>query len=151
MSVERSKAASQRQLRVGEELRHVLAKILSREAFRDPALADLNVTVSEVRVSPDLKNATAFVIPLGGSDGPGVVAGLNRAAGFVRGRVGREIQLRYTPKIAFKADLTFDEAERIGHILQRPKVADDVARAHGDLEDFGEALPERGGDEGHGP
>ncbi|MEM7169216.1 MAG: 30S ribosome-binding factor RbfA [Pseudomonadota bacterium] len=126
MTAERGKAASQRQLRVGEELRHALARILAREAFRDPLLAEQNLTVTEVRVSPDLKNATAFVLPLGGVDKAAVVTALNRAAGFLRGKIGREVNLRYTPKIGFKPDDSFDEADRIDQILRRPKVRFDL-------------------------
>ncbi|MFQ5774109.1 MAG: 30S ribosome-binding factor RbfA [Kiloniellaceae bacterium] len=117
---------SQRQLRVGEELRHALARILSGGELRDPALADLMLTVTEVRVGPDLKNATAFVVPLGGGGLDEAVAALNRAAGFFRAQLAREMALRYVPRVAFAADRSFDEAGRINEILARPRVRRDL-------------------------
>src|SRR5437588_6932826 len=87
------RAASQRQLRVGEELRHVLAQLLRPGELRDPALRDANITVTEVRVSPDLKNATAFVMPLAGSNTTEIMVGLKRSAPFLRGRVARTVEL----------------------------------------------------------
>lgn len=119
--------ASQRQLRVGEELRHTLAGIFLRGDFRDPALLNLNVTVSEVRISPDLRNATAFVMPLGGGNIDDIVAGLNRAAPFIRGQIAKRVQLRLVPTLSFKPDTSFDYAERIGKALRRPEVAADLA------------------------
>src|ERR1700685_425321 len=88
---------SQRPLRVGEELRHALARILERGELRDPALHDVAITITEVRVSPDLKSATAFIMPLGGAHAPEVVAALRRGAGYLRGALAREVPLRYTP------------------------------------------------------
>lgn len=119
-------AASQRQLRVGEELRHALARILGRGELRDPALVDLSLTVTEVRVSPDLKNATAFIVPLGGGGLDAAVAALNHAAGYFRGQLGREVELRYVPRLTFAADRSFDEAGRIEEILKRPRVRRDL-------------------------
>src|SRR4029077_8230827 len=87
------RAASQRQLRVGEELRHVLAQLLRPGELRDPALRDANVTVTEVRVSPDLKNATAFVMPLAGANSDAVMAGLRRGAPFLRNRIAHLVEL----------------------------------------------------------
>lgn len=117
---------SQRQLRVGEELRHVLARVLARGELRDPHLAGVSLTVTEVRVSPDLKNATAFVVPLGGGELESVIAALNHAAGFLRGQLGHEVQLRHTPRLSFQADHSFDEAAHINEILHHPRVARDV-------------------------
>jgi ribosome-binding factor A len=88
------KGPSQRQLRVGELLRHALAEILEREEFRDPVLADATVTVTEVRASPDMRNATVFVMPLGGRDGTEIVAALRRAAPFLRRRLGARLRDR---------------------------------------------------------
>ena len=122
----RSKAPSQRQLRVGEELSHALARILARGELRDPVLAEVSLTVTEVRLSPDLKNATAFVVPLGGIDMGPVVKALNGAAAYFRGQMGRELTLRHTPKVAFEADLSFDEAAHIHGILARPQVRRDL-------------------------
>ena len=129
---------TQRQLRVGEELRHALARILSRGDLRDPALSDVNVTVTEVRLSPDMKNATAFVVPLGGGRLDRVVAALNHAAGFLRTRLGHEVQLRYLPRLSFEADRSFDEATRVEEILKRPSVRRDLTD--------GPATPAEGGD-----
>jgi len=126
MTAKSDRPASQRQLRVGEELRHVLARILARGELRDPALADQTLTVTEVRVSPDLKTATAFVVPLGGRGLEDSVAALNRAANFLRGQVGREMTLRHVPRLEFLADRSFDEASRVENILSRPSVRRDL-------------------------
>ncbi len=123
-----AKGPSQRQLRVGEEIRHTLADIFRRGEFRDPELMDLNVTVSEVRISPDLKNATAFVMPLGGSK-PELVAALNRASAFLRTQVAHEIRLPYAPRLSFQLDTSFDYAEKIDRLLHDPHVARDMGPA----------------------
>jgi ribosome-binding factor A len=129
---------SQRQLRVGEELRHALAAILARAELRDPALQDVTVTVTEVRVSPDLKNATAFVMPLAGRHTPEVLAGLRRGAGFLRAQLGREVPLRYTPSLAFELDTSFDHASRINDLLHRPEVERDLGPEVADEEGRGD-------------
>ena len=123
----RGKAPTQRQLRVGEEIRHALAEILRRAAFRDTELANMAITVTEVRVSPDLRNATVFVLPLEGDAAP-MVAGLNRATGYLRGQLARAVQLKYLPALNFVFDKSFDEASRIESIMHRPEVARDLAR-----------------------
>jgi ribosome-binding factor A len=125
-------------LRVGEELRHALARILGRAGFGDPALADISFTVTEVRLSPDLKAATAFVVPLGGGDLSGSVAALNRAARYFRGQLAREMTLRHCPRIAFAADHSFDHAGRVQTILDRPRVRQDLAPISGDEGDDGD-------------
>ncbi len=117
---------SQRQLRVGEEIRHALSEILSREAFRDPDLQGGSVTVTEVRPAPDLRVATAFIVPLGGGDIERTVAALNRAAGFVRGKLGRMIHLKFLPTLHFEADRSFDAATRVDALLRDPRVARDL-------------------------
>src|SRR3954469_24563411 len=114
---------SQRQLRVGEELRHLLAELLERGEMRDPELRGASITVTAVDVSPDLRNATAFVMPLGGQDEPRLLAAMRRAAPWFRARVGEKAQLRHAPEIRFEVDRTFDEADRIGQLLRRPDVA----------------------------
>ncbi|NQU60093.1 MAG: 30S ribosome-binding factor RbfA [Rhodospirillales bacterium] len=122
-----SRAPSQRQLKVGEELRHALAWIFERGEIRDPGLKGVSVTVTEVRISPDLRNATAFVMPLGGGDATGdVIAGLNRAAPFVRRQVGKTVKLKRLPSINFVADGSFDEAGHIETLLKDPLVARDL-------------------------
>ncbi len=129
MSRQPARAPSQRQLRVGEEVRHVIAQALERGEIRDPAIKGVAVTVTEVRLSPDLKNATAFVVPLGGGDSAPVVEALNRASGFLRGWVAKHVQLRHVPKINFTADVSFDAAARIGDVLNDPRVRRDIEHA----------------------
>ncbi len=126
MSRNRGKAPSQRQLRVGEEVRHALARILMEEDLRQPELADLRITVTEVRMSPDLKNATAFVTPLGGKSMSLAVAGLTRAAPFLRHALASSLNLRFTPRISFQPDRSFEEAERIGALLRSKRVQQDL-------------------------
>ncbi len=120
-----SKEPGQRQLRVGEELRHVLAEVLARDELRDPAMQGVSVTVSEVRIGPDLRRATAYVMPLGGQDVGDIIAALNRAAPFLRGRVSRMVNLKFAPSFVFEADIAFDEASKIDALLRRGKAAED--------------------------
>jgi ribosome-binding factor A len=122
----RLREPSQRQLRVGEELRHALARILQRGELRDPALQGAAVTVTEVRVTPDLKNATAYIMPLAGREADAVIEGLGRGAGFLRGQLAREVPLRFTPGLAFALDTSFDHASRINELLHRPEVERDL-------------------------
>jgi ribosome-binding factor A len=117
---------SQRRLRVGEELRHALSEIFRDGEFRDPLLQDTSITVTEVRVSPDLRNATAFVMPLAGSNAAEVVAGLKRSAAFLRGLLARKVALRNAPNLVFALDGSFDQAGRIAAVLARPEVARDL-------------------------
>lgn len=120
---------SQRQLRAGEIIRHALAEIISREEFRDPDLANVIVTVGEVRCSPDLKHANIFVTPLGDETVAGrerLVEALTRASSFLRGRLGREIEMKYTPELHFIADASYDEATAIDRLLADPRVRRDV-------------------------
>ena len=126
------KAPTQRQLRVGEEIRHALAQIIARADFRDPALVDASISVSEVRVSPDLRNATVFVSDLGGGNTDEVVSGLNRASGHLRHEYSRQSTTKYIPKFKFKRDDALDEALKINRLLQDPKVQADL---HDDEED----------------
>ena len=112
---------NQRQQRVAEEIRHVLANIIQRGELKDPQLMDLSVTVSEVRVSPDLKNATAFIAPLGGGSSEALATAMNRAAPFIRMRLGKELSLKYLPKVIFDADKSFDYAQKIESILAQSK------------------------------
>jgi ribosome-binding factor A len=117
---------SVRQLRVGEELRHILAEILARGDLRDPDLVGRSITVSEVRVSPDMRNATAFVLPLGGGDEDVVVTALGRAATYLRNEVGRKMHLKYLPQLSFVRDISFDTAQDIDNLLADPAVARDL-------------------------
>ena len=117
---------SQRQLRVGEEIRHLLAELLERGNMRDPDLRDATITVTSVDVSPDLRNAIAFVMPLGGKDTDRLLSALRRAAPWFRARVSEKAGLRSAPEIRFQLDRTFDEADKIGALLRRPDVARDI-------------------------
>jgi ribosome-binding factor A len=121
-----NRTPGQRQLRVGEEIRHLLADLLERGNMRDPDLREASITVTSVDVSPDLRNATAFVMPLGGHDEKRLMAAMRRAAPWFRARVGERAGLRYAPEIRFELDRTFDEADRIGALLRRPDVARDI-------------------------
>jgi ribosome-binding factor A len=120
------RAASQRQLRVGEELRHALAQLLRPGELRDPALRDANITVTEVRISPDLKNATAYVMPLAGANADEIMVGLKRSAPFLKARVARTVELRQVPNLAFAFDTAFDTAARISALLHTPEVERDL-------------------------
>lgn len=120
------KAPSQRQLRAGELIRHALVEILQRETLRDPALEGVSVTVSEVRLSPDLKQATVYASPLGGGGEAEVVDGLNRVAPYLRGLLGRAIDMKFTPALKFRRDEAFAEARKIEELLARPDVARDL-------------------------
>jgi ribosome-binding factor A len=108
---------TQRQLRVGEVLRHALTEILDRGIVRDPDLAGVAVTVSEVRLGPDLRNATVYVMPLGGDDCDIVVEALRRATPFLRRNLAARLTLKYVPNLSFEPDTTFDYAGRIGQLL----------------------------------
>jgi ribosome-binding factor A len=117
---------SQRQLRVGEEIRHILADILGRGEFRDPDLQDKIITVTEVRISPDLRNATAFVVPLGGTGAETIMPALRRVSPYLRGILASRLRLRVAPALGFEADTSFDYAQRIGALLQSPPVQRDL-------------------------
>ena len=119
-------APTQRQLRVAEQIRHVLAGLFARGGFRDPDLADAQVTVTEVRIGPDLKRATAFVTRLGRSDIDALMPALQRATPYLRGEVARSLRLKYAPDLSFQADTTLDYAMRIDQLLHRPDVAKDL-------------------------
>jgi ribosome-binding factor A len=118
--------AGMRPLRVGEAIRHALSSIFARGELRDPDLAGVSITVTEVRVSPDLMKATAFVAPLGGGDVDTVVAALHRAAPYIRGQVVREVELRRAPELSFVPDTSFDYASRIDAALRQPTVRRDT-------------------------
>lgn len=119
---------SQRQLRVGEAIRHAIVRVLREGNIRDPELDGALVTVTEVRASPDLKHATAFVTPLGGGESKTMVKALNRAAPYIRSVVAREVQLRTAPEIHFQADTSYEVASRIDALLRHPVVQRDVSK-----------------------
>ena len=117
---------SQRQLRVAEEIRHVLAGLFERRDFRDPELADAEITVTEVRVGPDLKHAVAFISRLGRSDVDALLPALQRATSFLRGQVARALRLKFAPELTFQPDHALDYAAKIDRLLHIPGVARDL-------------------------
>ena len=112
---------SQRQLRVGEELRHLISNALLRESFYDEYIENNNITITEVNVSPDLKNAKVYVMPLGGTNKLDVLNSLNNAMGRIKKIISSNISLRQTPKLIFKIDETFEYAKKINDILDKIK------------------------------
>jgi len=115
-------------LRVGEQVRHVLAELLSRGEVHDDVLAASVITIAEVRMSPDLRMATAFVMPLGAQNTDAVLAALERHRRFIRGHIARALELQFSPDIRFRFDETFDEATRIDQLLASPRVRQDTAK-----------------------
>jgi ribosome-binding factor A len=127
-STQRNAGPSQRQLRVGELIRHALSEMLARGEVHDEVLASHVVTVSEVRMSPDLRLATIYIMPLGGKDLGPVLQSLDRNRKFIRGEVARSVNLKFAPEIRFLADETFDEVERINRLLASDKVRQDLEK-----------------------
>jgi ribosome-binding factor A len=125
---EKPSGPSQRQLRVGELIRHALAEMLARGEIHDEVLAAHLITIPEVRMSPDLRLATIFVMPLGGKDVQPVLAALDRNRKYIRAEIAHAVNLKFAPDIRFAADQTFDEARRIDEILRSPKVARDLKK-----------------------
>jgi ribosome-binding factor A len=123
-----AKAPSQRMLRVGELIRHRIAELLARGEVHDDVLASHVITIPEVRLSPDLKLATVYVMPLGGSDVKPVVEALTRKKKYLRAAVAETLNLRYAPDLRFKEDKTFEEATRIDRLLDSPKVRQDIEK-----------------------
>ncbi|MET4120021.1 ribosome-binding factor A [Bradyrhizobium sp. JR1.5] len=117
---------SQRQLRVGEQVRHAIAEILAQGSVHDADLEGHIITVPEVRMSPDLKLATVYVMPLGGRDTEIVLTALERNKKFLRGEVARRVNLKFAPDLRFRVDERFDEAERIEKLLRTPAVQKDL-------------------------
>ena len=123
---------SQRQLRVGELIRHALAEMLSRGDIHDPTIEAHMITVPEVRMAADLRLATIYVMPLGGKDAKEVVAALERNKKFLRGEIAHRVNLKFAPDIRFRIDERFDEAARIEKILRTPEVRRDLESKDGD-------------------
>ncbi|MCC7428382.1 MAG: 30S ribosome-binding factor RbfA [Alphaproteobacteria bacterium] len=119
---------SQRQLRVAESIRHILAELFARAPFRDPELARAHITITEVRTSPDLRHAHVYVAPLGGGDAQALVAALERAKAFLRGEVAHAMRLKFAPDLHFLAETAIDHAAHIDALLHRPDVARDLAK-----------------------
>ncbi|NQV56832.1 MAG: 30S ribosome-binding factor RbfA [Rhodospirillales bacterium] len=122
------KTPSHRQLRVGEQVRHALATVIERGELRDPELAGISVTVTEVRLSPDLRNAYVFVVPLGGGEADDFLPPLRRATPYFRRRLADSVQLKYVPNLTFEADTSFDYAEHMQNMIGR---LDDKDQEHG--------------------
>jgi ribosome-binding factor A len=122
----KSGAPSQRQLRVGELIRHALADLITRGDIHDQVLASHAVTIPEVRMSPDLRLATVFVMPLGGKDVGPVLSALERNKRFIRGEVARAVNLKFAPDVRFVADATFEQALRIDRLMASDKVRQDL-------------------------
>jgi len=129
---------TQRQLRVGELLRHVLVDVLGRGDLRDPDLVGTSVTVTEVRVSPDLRNATVFVMPLGGNRTEEIVAALGRATPYLRRLIGKSVTMKHNPALSFVADFAFDEGSKIEGILRSPTVSRDLSEPEDDSQNPGD-------------
>lgn len=123
---------SQRALRAGEVIRHAIADILSRGEVHDPVIEGHLITVPEVRMSPDLKLATIYVMPLGGRDEQAVLEALERNKRFLRGEIAHRVNLKFAPDIRFRLDERFDEAERVEKLLRTPKVQRDLKGADDD-------------------
>ncbi len=124
---QQAKGPSQRQLRVGEMLRHALAEILTRAEITDPELEGRYITVTEVKTSPDLRHATVFARPFGkDQDDVAMIKALNRHQRFLRGELARRVDLKFIPDLVFRLDETFDEAERIDALLRSPTVSRDL-------------------------
>ncbi|HXT81670.1 MAG TPA: 30S ribosome-binding factor RbfA [Acetobacteraceae bacterium] len=124
----REAGPSQRQLRVAEEIRHVLAGIFGRHEFRDPELADAAITVTEVRIGPDLKHATVFLSRLGRSDVDALLPALKRASAYLRGQVAHALRLRYAPELSFQPDHALAYAMKIDRLMHAPEVARDLQK-----------------------
>lgn len=130
-------APGQRQLRVGERIRHILAEVLQRGDLHDPVLSQASlITITSVEVGPDLKHATAYVMPLGGKNADEIVHALNRAQGYFRSQIAPELEMRYSPKVSFRIDHSFEQADAIEKVLRQDRVQKDVmARPRDDYED----------------
>src|SRR6201991_303993 len=126
---------SQRQLRVGEALRHALAEVLSRNEIRDPDLDGVSVTITQVKPSPDMRYATVYCEPLGGQNAKQIVAALNRHKGFLRGEMGKRIAIKFTPELRFVEDESFAEALKIETILKSPQVQRDLTATRDDSDE----------------
>ncbi|MCA1490214.1 30S ribosome-binding factor RbfA [Sinorhizobium alkalisoli] len=122
-----SSAPSQRMLRVGEQVRAAITQVLQRGEVRDPVIEKTVISISEVRMSPDLKIATAYVTPLGVVDHAAIIEALNKHAKFIRGRLGPQLrQMKYMPDVRFRDDTSFDNYKKIDALLRSPEVSRDL-------------------------
>ncbi|MCG5482640.1 MAG: 30S ribosome-binding factor RbfA [Sinorhizobium meliloti] len=135
MAKSTSSAPSQRMLRVGEQVRAAITQVLQRGEVLDPLIENTVISISEVRMSPDLKIATAYVTPLGVADHAAVIEALNRHAKFIRGRLGPQLrQMKYMPDVRFRDDTSFDNYQKIDSLLRSPEVSRDLDRDGDDEE-----------------
>ena len=128
----KSRKASQRQLRVGEELRHALADVFGRGVLRDPDIVDRSITVTEVQPSPDLKSATVYVVPLCGGDIDSLLKGLGRCAPFLTAEISKRVNLKFAPRLRFQLDNSFERVDRIESLLRSPEVVRDLDATDGE-------------------
>ncbi|MBX3524476.1 MAG: 30S ribosome-binding factor RbfA [Xanthobacteraceae bacterium] len=126
MTKNNEKAPSQRMLRMGELVRHALAEMFSRGEVHDPVLETHVITIPEVAMTPDLRHATAYVMPLGGKDERAVIDALNRNKKYMRGVIAKKIQAKFAPDLHFRIDERFDRADEIDKLLKRPEVQRDL-------------------------
>lgn len=136
--------AGQRQLRIAEEIRHALSAIIAGNHLSDPDLAGRMVTVTLVKISPDLRNATIFITPFGGGEAEKLVRALNRAGGYFRGELAHAVEMRVSPQLRFKIDDSFEEAGRIEKLLHDPVVRADIGRNVSGTEESDPAGEDRG-------
>jgi len=136
---------TQRQLRVGEMLRHALATVLFRGDIRDPDLVGVSVTITQVKPSPDMRHATVFCEPLGGKEADKIISALNRNKAYLRGQMGHLIDIKFTPDLRFVEDTSFAEAEKIETILKSARVQQDLNKGDED------EAPEEGDEDQDGP
>ena len=141
------RSATQRQLRVGEMLRHALADVLRRGDIRDPDLVGVSVTITQVKPSPDMRHATVFCEPLGGRNAKAVIKALNLHKGYLRGEMGRLIEMKFTPDLRFVEDESFAEAEKIETLLKSSRVQRDLLAEDGEGEEGGASADDEGGGE----
>ncbi len=131
-----ARGPSQRQLRAGELVRRALAEIVARGDIQDPELSSRPITISEVRMSPDLRHAVCFVAPLGGGDAVALADALTRVRSYLRGQLSHEVTFKFMPDLSFEPDVSFDRAEAVDRLLHSPKVARDLgADDHGELDE----------------
>jgi ribosome-binding factor A len=138
-----ARGASQRQLRAGELVRHALVNVLYEEDIQNETMTGVSVTITEVRLSPDLRNASVFVEPLGGQNADAVVKALNRHSSFLRGRLGHAIDMKFTPALKFLHDQSFAEAERMARLFDDPRVREDLAKVDAPVEEVEEVPTHR--------
>ncbi|OUR76255.1 ribosome-binding factor A [Alphaproteobacteria bacterium 46_93_T64] len=128
--------ASKRQLRVGEQLRHIISSILTEDNMHDPDVTSVSITVTEVQPSQDMRNATVYVLPLGGENEKAVIDGLNRSSGFIQAELGKQLTMKFTPRLVFKKDNSFEYGDHIDALIRRNQT--DVDDLDGDDTDNSE-------------